>query len=241
MSLILIYIILSGTVLASGSLIFVLKTTDQRVLKLLLAFSGAFLIGISFLKLVPEIYSTASRYAGLFILAGFLIQLILELITKGAEHGHIHSHAEEEHINPFVLLIGLCIHAFLEGTPIVEGYDASIRQTFVAGLVIHKIPISITLMSLFINCGCSRRKAFTYLGIFALMTPLGSIISRLIHFGTVASMTVFYTYIMAIVVGIFLHVSTSILFETGENHQYNLKKFLVVCFGILVAFGISLL
>jgi hypothetical protein len=46
---------------------------------------------------------------------------------------------------------------------------------------------------------------------------------------------------MAVVIGIFLHVSTSILFETEENHRYNLQKFVTVCFGILVAFGLSLI
>ena len=43
-----------------------------------------------------------------------------------------------------------------------------------------------------------------------------------------------FYYIMAVVIGIFLHVSTSILFETGENHKYNLRKFITVCLGFLL-------
>jgi hypothetical protein len=57
----------------------------------------------------------------------------------------------------------------------------------------------------------------------------------------VASLDIFFTYSMAVVIGIFLHVSTSILFETEEHHQYNIQKFLTVCLGILVAYGVSLL
>ena len=241
MPIVVIYMLLFGTVLASGSLIFLLKSRDQQILKLMLAFSGAFLIGISFLKLIPEIYSSAAKYAGLFILAGFLIQLVLELITEGAEHGHSHIHSEDEKVNPFLLLAGLCIHAFLEGTPIVDGYDSNIRNTLVTGIIIHNIPISVTLMSLFVHYGCSLRKAFLYLVVFAMMSPAGSIASSFIHLSTASYMTVFYSYMMAVVVGIFLHVSTSILFEASDNHRYNLRKFLTVCLGILVAFGVSLL
>jgi zinc and cadmium transporter len=239
--MVLLYILLVVTVFASGSLVFVVKSEDSRVVKLLLSFSGAFLIGISFLKLIPEVYSSQARYAGLFVILGFLIQLVLEMITEGAEHGHDHVHSENERVSPFLLLIGLCIHSFLEGMPIVGAFNTEIRHSLALGIIIHNIPISLTLMSLFLHYGCSRTKAFIYLGIFASMTPLGSLVSELIQVNFEASMGTAFHYIMALVIGIFLHVSTSILFETGENHKYNLKKFVTVCFGILVALGISIL
>ena len=241
MTLTIVYLVLFVTVIASGSGIFLFRTGDQRVLKLLLAFSGAFLIGISFLKLVPEIFSTPSRYIGLFIVLGYLIQLGLELMTEGAEHGHAHVHEEDEKASPFLLLAGLCIHSFLEGMPIAPGYSTTLQHTLILGIVIHNIPISLTLMSLFLHYGCSVRRAFLYLVIFALMTPLGSLFSYLLDFTTSGTVSVYFNYILAVVVGIFLHVSTSILFETSENHRYNLQKFITVCIGILVAFGLSLI
>ena len=236
-----LYLVLFLTVLASGSLIFVFKTGDPKIQKLLLAFSGAFLIGISFLKLIPEIFSSPVRNVGLFIILGYLIQLGLELFTAGAEHGHKHVHSDDEKVSPFLLLAGLSIHSFLEGMPIAPGFNTAIQHTLVLGIVIHNIPISLTLMSLFIHYGCSRKKAFGYLMIFALMTPLGSFVSHLIHITTGGSVEVYGSYLLAIVVGIFLHVSTSILFETGENHRYNMQKFITVCIGILCAFGLSLI
>ncbi len=236
-----IYLVLFLTVMASGSLIFLIKTDDKRLLKLLLAFSGAFLIGISFLKLIPEIFSQNVQYLGIFVLIGFLIQLVLEMITEGAEHGHTHVHEEDEKVSPFLLLIGLSIHSFLEGMPIVGSFGIAIQHSLVLGIVIHNIPISLTLMSLFLHFGLSRKKALIYLAIFALMTPMGSILSNFILYNSTASLERYFTYIMAVVIGIFLHVSTSILFETGENHRYNLQKFITVCLGIFVAFGLSLL
>ncbi|MCK9220784.1 MAG: ZIP family metal transporter [Bacteroidales bacterium] len=235
-----LYLILIITVLASGSLVFLIKS-DPRVLKILLAFSGAFLIGITFLKLIPEVFSHASRFVGLFVLFGFLLQLALELITEGAEHGHQHQHKEGEKVSPFLLLIGLCIHSFLEGMPIVSNFDAHLQNTLVVGIVIHNIPISLTLMSLFLHYGCSRWKALAYLMIFALMTPLGSVFSTILNAELSSSLDQSFNYILAVVIGIFLHVSTSILFETEENHRYNLQKFFTVIIGLGVAFGISLL
>ncbi|MCX6285963.1 MAG: ZIP family metal transporter [Bacteroidetes bacterium] len=236
-----IYIVLIATVIASGSLVFLIPRDDQRLLKLLLAFSGAFLIGISFLILVPEVFSKPAPLAGLFVLLGFLIQLALELITEGAEHGHKHEHREGEKAAPWLLLIGLCIHAFLEGMPLVSRFAKEVQHSLVLGIVVHNIPISLTLMGLFMHYGCKKTKAFVFLGIFALMTPLGSLAGLVIENTLASSLEFFFTYSMAVVIGIFLHVSTSILFETEEHHQYNLQKFLTVCLGILVAFGVSLL
>jgi zinc and cadmium transporter len=236
-----VYIVLIGTVLASGSLIFLFKQDDQRVLKFLLAFSGAFLIGITFLKLVPEVFSTPLAYTGLFVILGFLLQLLLELITEGAEHGHAHEHSEGERVSPFLLLIGVCIHSFLEGMPIVQSFDTRIQHTLVLGIVVHNIPISLTLMSLFLHYGLSGFKAFLYLIIFALMTPLGSVFGNLLDASVTLSLNTVFNYVLAVVIGIFLHVSTSILFETEENHKYNIRKFFTVCFGLAVAFIISVL
>ena len=238
---IIIYFVLIATVLASGSLVFLIRRDDQKLLKLLLAFSGAFLIGISFLILVPEVFSKPGPLAGLFVLIGFLIQLVLELITEGAEHGHKHVHKEGEKAAPWLLLTGLCIHAFLEGMPLVSRFATEVQHSLVLGIVVHNIPISLTLMGLFLHYGCKPAKAFIYLGIFALMTPLGSLAGLAIENSVASSLDLFFTYSMAVVIGIFLHVSTSILFETEEHHQYNLQKFLTVCLGLIVAFGVSLL
>lgn len=236
-----IYLILIITVLFSGSLVFLLKADNDRVLKFLLAFSGAFLIGLTFLKLIPEVFAKPGLLTGLFVLLGFLLQLGLELMTEGAEHGHHHQHSDDERVSPFLLLLGLCIHSFLEGMPIVESFDTKVQHTLVLGIVVHNIPISLTLMSLFLHYGLTRTKALLYLLVFALMTPLGSMLGNLMESNITASLEVYFNYILAVVIGIFLHVSTSILFETEENHRYNLQKFITVVGGLAVAFGISLL
>jgi len=239
--MVILYLVLFLTVIASGSLIFIFQSDNPKILKLMLAFSGSFLIGISFLKLVPEVFCSGVRFAGLFVMFGYLIQLVLELITEGVEHGHSHVHREDEKASPFILLIGLCIHAFLEGTPIASGVDPDVRRSLVIGIIVHNVPISVALMGLLIHYGCSKYKALLYLTVFAVMTPVGSITSNLIPFTSAVSMQHFFTYIMAIVIGIFLHVSTSILFEAEDNHKYNIQKFVVICLGIAVVAGLAIL
>lgn len=234
-----IYLILVLTVIASGSLIFFFKSGDQRLMKFLLAFSGAFLIGITFLILIPEVYREATVFTGLFVLLGFVLQLFLELITEGAEHGHKHTHSDDERVSPFLLLIGLCIHAFLEGMPLVKTLGDGLTRSLVSGIVVHNIPISLTLMGLFLHYGLSMRKAFVFLFVFAMMTPLGSVFSRILDSSLTVSVASYSNYILAVVVGIFLHVSTTILFETEENHRYNMQKFVTILSGLAIAFAIS--
>jgi len=40
------------------------------------------------------------------------------------------------------------------------------------------------------------------------------------------------------VIGIFLHVSTTILFEASKNHSFNATKLAVVIAGILIAYSL---
>lgn len=235
-----LYLILILTALGSGMLVFFLKPGDQRALKIMLAFSGAFLIGITFMELVPEVFGHAGRFTGLFVLLGFLLQLFLELITEGVEHGHKHDHSDHEKASPFLLLIGLSIHSFLEGMPIISGFDEHLLHTLVTGIVIHNLPISLVLMSMFLHYGCSRTRAFLYLLVFSLMTPLGSLFSQVLDTAFSAAVETWFNYILAVVIGIFLHVSTSILFEAEENHRYNLQKFITVLAGLALAIGLSM-
>lgn len=239
-----IYLLLVVSVMGPGLLVYVVKLESKNALKLLLSFSAAFLIGISFLSLLPEIYEVHSIYIGLFVLLGFVLQLFLEVLTKGAEHGHEHDEehcCKEDHVSPWLLMIGLSIHSFLEGMPIVETFDTELRHTLVLGIVVHKVPIAIALLTLFLHYGMTIRRAFILLFIFSLMTPLGSLTSRFLQMVTLQDLSHYFHYVMAVVVGIFLHVSTSILFEADESHQYNLRKFLTVILGIAFAFGIALL
>jgi zinc and cadmium transporter len=75
-------------------------------------------------------------------------------------------------------------------------------------------------------------KCILLLLLFAIMSPLGSIIGS--NFQIIIT---YKTEITAIIIGIFLHISTIIIFESTENHKFNIAKFI----SIIVGFGVALL
>ncbi len=242
------YFLLIGVVLSGGFLVYFLKEKITGSLKFLLAFSGAFMLGIAALHLIPEVYANHETYIGIFVLLGFLIQLILEYFSQGIEHGHIHAHKNASSRFFAPILISLCIHAFLEGLPLANetlgvhthshGFVHSDEHSFLISILLHKFPIAITLMTLFVKSNVEMKKAFFWLIIFSLMAPLGNFVA--VYFsdffqgnGNIMNK------ILAIVVGMFLHISTTILFETDESHKFNLAKLLLVISGGYVAYLVS--
>ena len=121
-------LVLFLTPLLSGLLIYLVPKSKGVNYKLLLVFSGSYLFSITVIHILPELYkkSDALELIGLFVLAGFFLQHLLEYFTSGVEHGHIHTqphhthtvphhHEHERNVSALVLLAALCIHAFLEG------------------------------------------------------------------------------------------------------------------------------
>jgi zinc transporter ZupT len=85
-----------------------LKPKAKKNLKLLLAFSGSFLLSLTVMHLLPEIYKTLSPTIGLYIMIGILFQIVLDFFSKGAEHGHVHGH-DKLFKMPWLLFISLCL------------------------------------------------------------------------------------------------------------------------------------
>jgi zinc and cadmium transporter len=225
------YPLLFLSVIASGlSVLFI--NISGKSLKLFLSFSGSFLFAISVLHLIPEIYQSGTPNIGIFILIGFFAQILLEFFSEGIEHGHIHIHKHDHQKNafPYAMMLGLSIHSFLEGMPLA-GIATNAHRSLLMGIVLHNIPIAIALMTMLLQSGISKSKAIFWLLVFALVTPLGTLTSQSIGANVIGNFSVYFDRIMAVVVGIFLHISTTILFESSENHRFNLLKFLVIILG----------
>ena len=225
------YILLFLSVIISGSSVLLINVSSKN-LKLILSFSGAYLFAISVLHLIPEIYLSNTPNVGIYILIGFFAQLLLEFFSEGIEHGHIHihSHGHAHAAFPFAMMIGLSIHSFLEGMPLAN-INTNSHSFLLTGIVMHNIPIAIALMTMLIQSHISKTKALLLLIVFASITPLGTFTSYAIGQNIIFNFSVYFDRIMAVVVGIFLHISTTILFESSENHRFNFIKFLVILLG----------
>ena len=225
------YFLLFITILLSGVSIFAFKKIQPRALKLMLSFSGAYLFALTVLHLIPEVYTAGKGTAGAFILLGFFIQILLEVFSEGIEHGHIHIHKKQNAAFPYGMMLGLCLHSFLEGMPLVQRFSESGTQTsLLTGIILHHIPVAIALTSMLLDSGIKKSSAIFYLTLFALMAPLGAFISNL--FGQSGNdLSIYFNAMMAIVIGIFLHISTTILFESSEQHRFNYLKFFIILLG----------
>jgi|TARA_B110000285_G_C14919406_1_gene511858 zinc transporter ZupT len=213
----------TGAVLGM-SIAYKVRPKSSNGLKLILAFSGAFLLGITIFHLMPEVFSDLTIKAGVWIVSGIILQILLENLSQGAEHGHSHTKSNEK--IPWILFISLCLHAFIEGLPLDQ------ESALVWGIFIHKIPIGMVLFYMIWNTNATKNNKITSLVLFAIMSPLGSV--TLEYFNTLQD---YQTQITAIVIGMLLHIATTILFESNQGHAFNIRKL----FSILLAFGISYL
>lgn len=235
MSTITIVAILFLSAFLSGAAVFFVKRDNTSFLKLILSFSGAYLFSITVLHLIPHVYHAhSSPTIGLWVLGGFLFQIVLEQFSHGIEHGHVHqSAAGTAGLFPLGIMISLCLHAFIEGMPLASNH----QNELVFGIAIHHIPAAFALASLLVNTKLSRNRIYLFIFIFAAMTPLGFLLSKGISSGNIGNIEQHFDKMMAVVIGIFLHISTTILFESGSenHHHFNRKKMIAVVVGVAIA------
>ncbi len=203
-----------------------IKPKAKKNLKLLLAFSGSFLLSLTVMHLLPELYVSNNSNIGLFIMLGILFQIVLEFFSKGAEHGHVHGHDKLQKM-PWLLFISLCIHAFLEGFPVGHQHKLAL------GIAIHHFPIAIILTTFFVNAELNKKALFLFMVFFAIMTPLGTLASEILPI-----INNYYTEITAVVIGILFHISSTIIFESSEGHKFNIAKISMIVLGIAIAYFI---
>ncbi len=222
---------LIAVLLGSFAVVFFSEKAIQRSSQLTLAFSGAFLLSITVFDLLPNVYLDnflKSKYdtklIGLMIMLGILFQVILEFFSKGAEHGHSQKNNSKF---PLVLLVSLSLHAF------IEGFSIELNNNILYGIFIHKIPIAFIITVSLLKSNVNKYKIILFILIFSLTTPLGTYISNNSEMIIIIS-----NLINSFVIGVLLHVSTTILFESSEGHKFNIVKILLISSAIAIAYSI---
>ncbi|MGB0934015.1 MAG: ZIP family metal transporter [Lishizhenia sp.] len=249
MSTLFILISLIGSVFLGAAIVTVLNGRSQdKTIKLLLSFGGGFLLSIAFIHFIPEIYSKHDYNIGFYILIGFLIQLFLEYFSGGIEHGHVHP--TKNGTLPWGLFISLSLHSFIEGIPLaqetIEGAESVINHvhshshthhhsgednTLLLGIILHKIPVAVALMTMLFASGFNRTKSWMVILGFSIMAPLGFVFGQ---YGF-SELSLNIDLVLAVVVGMFLHISTTIIFESSENHKFNFAKLISLLIGVILA------
>jgi zinc transporter ZupT len=234
------YLVLISSIALGTMTFFGLRLNDARHVKLLNAFTGAYLLALVMLHLLPDLYEPEAGMVlkplviGGFILFGFFLQIAMDSISMGIEHGHAHEIRGRMAVG---ILAGLCIHAFVEAMALGQSpdhqtaHDRAAHHFLLVSVVVHNYPISIALLGMLLQSGMKKSSALLCLGLFAVMAPVG------MFFSTHTGLAVYSRYLMAVVIGIFMHISTMILFESEDHHRISPAKLFAVLVGL--AMGIA--
>ena len=234
-------LILFFVALVAGLIALRIPKINTAQYKLWLVFAGAFLFSITIVHIFPDLFASAAQptLIGICVLAGFFLQQALDFLSSGVEHGHIHVHENHHHQERSAIwvLAALCVHAFLEGGLLAHGqtpHHHHNSNTLLWGILLHKAPEAFALMSVLICDVKSKTKAVAMLVVFAAASPLGLYLSDYLVTNQILTSTAF-TILLAVVTGNFLHISTTIVFESSSDHKFNAKKVGVAMLGAVVA------
>lgn len=228
-------IIIFSSVWIGAIIGFLLKNNKSSIPNHILVFSGGFLLSITILEIFPHLFIENNSFIGIWILLGVFIQILLEFLTKGVEHGHLHLHKESQSF-PLALLIGLFLHSFIEGIPISGDsyhHEHSHSEHLVWGIFVHNLPVSFLLSYYLFNSKLSTFYSFIILFLFSISTPLGSLAGSYFPESYV-------DVSLAIVSGIFLHISSLIIFESNKKHHFNFIKLISILLGFIFAYLVLL-
>ena len=243
--------ILFLTALSGGIAFQLIPGLRKANTRYILMFAGSYLLAITVVHILPEVFAAFPDPAivGVFVLAGFFIQLLIEVFSRGIEHGHTHVHASgdrEIHFQSsyiWFLMTGLCLHSILEGmivvyprVPVFHHHAGGIM----IGIVLHKIPEAFALMTVLHYSSIKKTSIWMNLVIFSLASPVGVLISYFVNL--IPSFTIQHiSVIYGIVSGTFLYISTTIFFETSPGHHFNLKKLMFALGGASLAIIVEMI
>ena len=161
---------------------------SRRFLSLGNALAGGIFLGVGFIHLLPEAgealgevvdYPLAPLLAAVGVLVLLLIDRVLFETNRTLEPGQ--GGETFQPIYPFILLVVLSIHSIIAG--IALGLQAEVAASLLVmfAILFHKGSAAFALMVSVHAAGADRRRLWTVLTIFVMMTPLGILL------GTVAS------------------------------------------------------
>ena len=225
--------------MAGGAIGLYTKKLDSIPLGEPLVFSGAYIFSITVTHIIPEAYQHTENYllTGSLVLVGFYMQLILAFFSRGLEHGHTHTHLSGKPYNGFLLVLALVFHSLIEGTilghPHSHSHEEHRVHGILMGIILHKIPAAYVLALIF-KPTQTKSVLWVILTLFALASPIGVWLPLLL--GEVQILKgMSQTVLFALVAGNFLHISTSIFFESNPTHRFGMRRLTVSLLGAMLA------
>lgn len=147
--------VLGGTVLLSR------KQWPRRTQEYLLALGAGFLLALVFVELIPRSVQALGAAAGLMIILGFAaIHFFEHTVVQHLHFGEeVHQEVMLSRAASVSAFSGLFVHAFFDGLSISAGMQFEFFVGFLifCAVLLHKIPEGLTLASIMLTAGHSRR------------------------------------------------------------------------------------
>lgn len=184
-----------------GSVPFLAKAhISSTQLNRLTALAAGFLIGAALLIAVPEglhLYAEVQGEAdylqvGMALMAGFIFMLLMETFGFSHDiheehHDHVHDHGHS-HINhpvsrvPYAV-VGLTIHATIDGMIIgiaLAQHALALSVSLILAITMHKLPAAFSVSAFSLHERRDRKRSFFDLTLFSLSTPIAILVFYLL-------------------------------------------------------------
>jgi zinc transporter ZupT len=172
-----------------------------RAIDACLAFGAGFMVAVTVLGVLPQVLSHAPG-AALYVLLGyFAVHLAQHVFTP-----HFHFGEETHRVSAtagWSALLGLTLHTFFDGVAIASGFLVSSRLGVLLFLAVllHKLPEGVTIASVVVAGGQSRRRAVAAAAALGAATVLGVLLTEILK--------PLAQYGLALSAGVTLYVATS--------------------------------
>jgi ZIP family zinc transporter/zinc and cadmium transporter len=179
MGVIILFAVVAGCAELLGGLLIVSKRQWPALLQeTFLALGAGFILALVFLELIPASIGVLGEEASLWIIIGFATIHFFEHTVVGHLHfgEETHSHMMVSKVAGLSTFSGLLIHAFFDGFSIAIGaqFDFLIGLLIFIAILLHKFPEGLTIGSVMISAGFSRKGALLAAGAVAVATVLGA-------------------------------------------------------------------
>ena len=162
-----------------GVLIASKRQWPTLVQEVFLALGAGFILALVFLELIPASINALGEEASLWMMVGFATIHFFEHTVVGHLHfgEETHSHLMVSKVAGLSTFAGLLIHGFFDGFSIAIGtqFDFVIGLLVFLAVLLHKFPEGLTIGSVMIAAGYSRKAALLAAAGVAMSTVLGAL------------------------------------------------------------------
>jgi ZIP family zinc transporter/zinc and cadmium transporter len=209
---------------------------SHRRLSHIIAFGAGYILAAALVSLLPESLELVAS-APLWVLAGYALAHLFE--HTFTTHFHFGEETHAEHVVTqrvsTTALVGLSLHAFFDGVAISSGFlvTPSLGVLIALAVVLHKVPEGVTISSLMLASGRTRKGAREAALLLAAATLVGAACMSVLGEGLKGIG-------LALSCGIALYVAATDLMPEINQHPEG-RYSISAATGVLLYFGVHAL